>query len=557
MSTRSRQRCSGCSGTRPGADSRAAARRRAERRHAPGRARARLGRDVSAPLRPPANRPRRVAAGRHERLLPRRRRARLRSTRRGSRHCRASTLEAAGDAARARGRVTGALLLGGLAALALGGLLAAPRRTFQTGLTVQACGAAAVCVAGFLVLERARRSDRGSRASSHRVWCRRVERAVPGRARAGCGSSACLLPRLPRGGRARADGRRAHRATRPRPGRSVLRPRSADLPDGLGADDARAGDRDPGRAQRRPGGAQDRLRLPRRDASRRCGNLDRDPAPRAGRGDRRPGRDQLGIGPADRDRADGAGRDGDEGRGDAVSCLAAARASDRARAGVGADERRDDQGRDLCAGQGSRRLARCAAGLVRGARARARCALRRRRRRLRALPARAETAPRVPFGREHRDHRARARRLPCAARARRRPLGLVRARGRAAPHAEPRRLQVAALPRRRSIRAGRRVARARPARRVAPAHAVDRRCVPRRRDGDRRPATAERLRVGMADPAGVAARPGLRWSRRRDGRRDRARRAGRDRGARRLLLRQGRRARAARAAEGESRCLRP
>ena len=50
------------------------------------------------------------------------------------------------------GRVTGALLLAGLAALALGGLLAAPRRTFQTGLTVQACGAAAVCVAGFLVL---------------------------------------------------------------------------------------------------------------------------------------------------------------------------------------------------------------------------------------------------------------------------------------------------------------------------------------------------------------------------------------------------------------------
>ena len=48
--------------------------------------------------------------------------------------------------------MTGALLLAGLAALTLGGVLAAPRRTFQAGVAIQACGAAAVCVAGFLVL---------------------------------------------------------------------------------------------------------------------------------------------------------------------------------------------------------------------------------------------------------------------------------------------------------------------------------------------------------------------------------------------------------------------
>ena len=92
----------------------------------------------------------------------------------------------------------------------------------------------------------------------------------------------------------------------------------------------------------------------------------------------------------------------------------------------------------------------------------------------------------------------------------------------------------------------------RPARRAAPPHAVDRRRVPRRRAGDRRPAAAERLRVRVADPAGAAARPGVRRSRRRDRRRDRAGRARGDRGARGLLLRQGQRARAARAADGEA-----
>ena len=60
---------------------------------------------------------------------------------------------------------------------------------------------------------------------------------------------------------------------------------------------------------------------------------------------------------------------------DAAARLAAARAPDRPRAGLGADERRDDQGRDLRARARARRLARRAAALARRARARPRRAL--------------------------------------------------------------------------------------------------------------------------------------------------------------------------------------
>ena len=82
--------------------------------------------------------------------------------------------------------------------------------------------------------------------------------------------------------------------------------------------------------------------------------------------------------------------------------------------------------------------------------------------------------------------------------------------GGAAAHAQPRGLQGAALPRRGRVRARGRLARARPARRAAAADAVDRRRVPRRRDGDRRRAAAERLRLRVADAAGARARPRLR-----------------------------------------------
>ena len=78
--------------------------------------------------------------------------------------------------------------------------------------------------------------------------------------------------------------------------------------------------------------------------------------------------------------------------------------------------------------------------------------------------------------------------------------------------------------------------------------------LPGRRDGDRRPPAAERLRLGMADAAGAAARGGLRPRRGRHRRRDRARRPRLDRRARPLLLRQGRRPRAARAAAERGGC---
>ena len=57
-----------------------------------------------------------------------------------------------------------------------------------------------------------------------------------------------------------------------------------------------------------------------------------------------------------------------------------------------------------------------------------------------------------------------------------------------------------------SFCARRRRARARPARRAAAADAVDRRRVRGRRDGDRRPAAAERVRVGVDDAPVAAAR---------------------------------------------------
>ena len=71
--------------SRARADPRAAARRRALGRRAAGRARARLGRDVAAPRGAAADRARRVAARGDERLLPRRRRARVRPARGGPR----------------------------------------------------------------------------------------------------------------------------------------------------------------------------------------------------------------------------------------------------------------------------------------------------------------------------------------------------------------------------------------------------------------------------------------------------------------------------------------
>ena len=113
--------------------------------------------------------------------------------------------------------------------------------------------------------------------------------------------------------------------------------------------------------------------------------------------------------------------------------------------------------------------------------------------------------------------------------------------------AQPRGLQGAALPRRGRVREGGRPLEltgwADPAE-----HAVDRRRVSRRRDGDRRAAAAERLRLGVAHPAGAAARPGLRRCRRWGSRVWRRWRRWPPPRRSPLSLREGRRARAARPA---------
>jgi len=84
------------------------------------------------------------------------------------------------------------------------------------------------------------------------------------------------------------------------------------------------------------------------------------------------------------------------------------------------------------------------------------------------------------------------------------------ARRRAAPHREPRGLQGAALPRRGRLRARGRLARDRPARRPSPPDALVGWGVPRRSDGNCGPPAAERLRIGVADAAGAASRIAIR-----------------------------------------------
>ena len=190
----------------------------------------------------------------------------------------------------------------------------------------------------------------------------------------------------------------------------------------------------------RPGGPELRVRLHRAHAPHGRGHLDRRAAARR-RGSVRWGRGRDGVEHADRDRRRGAHRHGDESRARAAAHVAPPRASDRARSRVRADEWRDDQDGRLRPRPSPRRVARRAADVVRRGGRRGGWRVRRDRRRLRDLPARAEAAARVPLDRERRDHRARARRLPPPAHDRRRRVGRSCARGRAAAHAQPRRLQ--------------------------------------------------------------------------------------------------------------------
>ena len=86
----------------------------------------------------------------------------------GAQHHRPPARRAAVDLARARDLVSGGLLVAGLSAMALGGMLASCARTFRRGVALQALGAAAIAVAGFWVLGTGARSATASRARSIR-----------------------------------------------------------------------------------------------------------------------------------------------------------------------------------------------------------------------------------------------------------------------------------------------------------------------------------------------------------------------------------------------------
>ena len=205
------------------------------------------------------------------------------------------------------------------------------------------------------------------------------------------------------------------------------------------------------------------------------------------------------------------------------------------RAGVvGADERRDDQGRAVRPRAGARRVGRRPACVVRRARARRGRAVGARRRRLRALPHDLKRLLAL-----HSIENVGIIVLGIGA------CLVLRARGAedwaafalaaALLHTLNHAIFKALLPRRRRVRARRRLARDRPARRAAAANAVVGRRIPGRGHGDRGPAAAERVRVRVAHAPGAAARSDGGRRRRRPGR-SRSRCSPRRGGARRLLL---------------------
>ena len=318
--------------------------------------------------------------------------------------------------------LTGALLVGA------GGLIAIPRRTFTAGLAAQAAGCVFLAAGGLWAL--ATDGQAGSAFTSAfdpRIGVDGLSGLFLGVLGGGRRGGTRVRHPVPGAVGARPGDRRAGRAVRSGAGARPGGARPAHVPPRLGGDDTRARRGDPRRPCRR-GRAARGLLLRRTHASGRCGNVGGRPPPRTGGSDRRPDRRLLGVGPAGRDRARRARRHGREGGPDAAPRLAAARTPDRTGARVRADERRDDQDRRLRAGARARRVARRPAGVARGARAGRRGAVGRRRGGVRALPARAETAARIPLDREHGDHRARSRGMPRAASARDGRLGRVRAR---------------------------------------------------------------------------------------------------------------------------------
>ncbi len=183
--------------------------------------------------------------------------------------------------------------------------------------------------------------------------------------------------------------------------------------------------------------------------------------------------------------------------------LAAGGAPGRALAGVGPDERRDAQDRDLRDGARQLRPPGLAPLVVGRGGARRGARHRPLRGGVRRGAGGHEAAPRLLLHREHRPHRG-------GPRARHHLRGLqdafprgAGARRGALPLPEPRPLQEPALPRHR-LRAARHAgAQPRQARRAHALHAVGRVDLARGRDRERGPAAVQRLRLRVAAPAGL------------------------------------------------------
>ena len=232
--------------------------------------------------------------------------------------------------------MTAALLLAAVALLGLGSAACAANRTFRAGLAVQAVGAALLGAAGFWALAA------GTTFGSSFTNGFTPRFGVDGLTAFFLGTLGLVAaPTLAFASRYLDSGPRgrvtavSHRRVRSHTRGGPVRARPDDVPRRVGADDAAAGGVDPRRPLRRCR-ATVGLPLHRRHPHRRRGHVDRDPARRACGSPRRRSRRRARLRPPDRDRADRARRHGDEGRCDAAAQLAAARASDRACAGLGA-----------------------------------------------------------------------------------------------------------------------------------------------------------------------------------------------------------------------------
>ena len=221
----------------------------------------------------------RVAPRGDERLLPRRGRAGVRPARRGPGDHRPAACDRAVDPARARGGVTAAFCSRPWRCSAPAAQRARAARTFRPGARGAGRGAA---LSGSRRLLGARVGDDVRRRVHERLDAA-FRRRRPERRSSSARSAWSPRRRSPsrraissperRGRSSPADGR-----VRARARRSAVRARSADVPGGLGADDAAAGGGDPRRRAADRARAADGLHLRRGHAPRRRRHLDRRPA---------------------------------------------------------------------------------------------------------------------------------------------------------------------------------------------------------------------------------------------------------------------------------------